>query len=141
MSGNRYYYVMYYMYIMIKNYVLKLMENLPENITTSKTPMKIDLIMSGGAFNGSYILGRPLNNTSYNNSTIAGSSLYASGSQSSTRWDSEGQAMTFIASNGSGNSLVNTGSWRCVSIAPGNGINSGLGTDGYGQLGLWVRYA
>ena len=47
----------YYMYIMIKNYVLKLMENLPENITTSKTPMKIDLIMSGGAFNGSYILG------------------------------------------------------------------------------------
>ena len=45
------------MYIMIKNYVLKLMENLPENITNSKSPMKIDLIISGGAFNGSYILG------------------------------------------------------------------------------------
>jgi len=42
---------------MIKNYVLKLMENLPENITESKTPMKTDLIISGGAFNGSYILG------------------------------------------------------------------------------------
>jgi hypothetical protein len=90
---------------------------------------------------GSYVLGRPLNNTSYNNSTIAGTSLYAAGSQSNTRWDSEGQAMTFIVNNGSGNSLVNTGSWRCVSIAPGNGINSGLGGDGFGQLGLWVRYA
>lgn len=42
---------------MINEYVCKLMENLPETITNSKTPMKIDLILGGGAFNGSYILG------------------------------------------------------------------------------------
>jgi hypothetical protein len=33
------------------------MENLPEHITKRKTPLKIDLILGGGAFNGSYILG------------------------------------------------------------------------------------
>ena len=33
------------------------MENLPEYITKSDHPIKIDLILGGGAFNGSYILG------------------------------------------------------------------------------------
>lgn len=33
------------------------MENLPESITKRETPIKIDLILGGGAFNGSYILG------------------------------------------------------------------------------------
>ncbi len=33
------------------------MENLPENITKRKKPMKIYLILGAGAFNGSYILG------------------------------------------------------------------------------------
>jgi hypothetical protein len=33
------------------------MENLPENIKNRKKPLKIDLVLSGGAFNGSYILG------------------------------------------------------------------------------------
>lgn len=42
---------------MIDGYINKLMENLPENITKRKTPLKIDLILGGGAFNGSYILG------------------------------------------------------------------------------------
>ena len=42
---------------MIDEYVLKLMENLPDNITNRGTPLKIDLILGGGAFNGSYILG------------------------------------------------------------------------------------
>lgn len=42
---------------MINEYVNKLMENLPETITNSKKPMKIDLILGGGAFNGGYILG------------------------------------------------------------------------------------
>jgi hypothetical protein len=42
---------------MIDEYINKLMENLPENITNRKKPMKIDLILGGGAFNGSYILG------------------------------------------------------------------------------------
>jgi len=42
---------------MINEYIIKLMENLPENITKRKKPMKLDLILGGGAFNGSYILG------------------------------------------------------------------------------------
>ena len=42
---------------MIDEYVLKLMENLPDTITKRDTPLKIDLILGGGAFNGSYILG------------------------------------------------------------------------------------
>jgi hypothetical protein len=42
---------------MIDNYIHKLMENLPENIKNRKKPLKIDLVLSGGAFNGSYILG------------------------------------------------------------------------------------
>jgi hypothetical protein len=42
---------------MINEYVSKLMENLPETITKREKPIKIDLILGGGAFNGSYILG------------------------------------------------------------------------------------
>jgi hypothetical protein len=42
---------------MINEYVYKLMENLPEKITKTEKPIKIDLILGGGAFNGSYILG------------------------------------------------------------------------------------
>lgn len=42
---------------MVTVYVNKLIENLPENITKSEKPIKIDLILGGGAFNGSYILG------------------------------------------------------------------------------------
>ena len=42
---------------MINEYVHKLMENLPDNITNRTKPIKIDLILGGGAFNGSYILG------------------------------------------------------------------------------------
>jgi hypothetical protein len=42
---------------MIHEYVLKLMENLPDNITKCEKPLQIDLILGGGAFNGSYILG------------------------------------------------------------------------------------
>ncbi|MFY7728233.1 MAG: hypothetical protein ACOVRN_01815 [Flavobacterium sp.] len=33
------------------------MENLPDTITQAKTPIQIDLILGGGAFNGGYILG------------------------------------------------------------------------------------
>ena len=42
---------------MINEYIHKLMDNLPENITNRKKPLKLDLILGGGAFNGSYILG------------------------------------------------------------------------------------
>jgi len=42
---------------MIHEYVLTLMENIPEHMTKCEKPVKIDLILGGGAFNGSYILG------------------------------------------------------------------------------------
>lgn len=42
---------------MIQNYVNKLMENLPDKITKRAAPIEIDLMMSSGALNGSYLLG------------------------------------------------------------------------------------
>ena len=42
---------------MIETYVNKLIDNLPETLTLQKTPLKIDLVLSGGAFNGSYLIG------------------------------------------------------------------------------------
>lgn len=42
---------------MIKTYINKFIENLPEHITNTNKPIEIDLILGGGAFNGSYILG------------------------------------------------------------------------------------
>jgi predicted acylesterase/phospholipase RssA len=38
-------------------YINKLVDSLPNEITCRKQPMKIDLILSGGAFNGSFQLG------------------------------------------------------------------------------------
>jgi hypothetical protein len=73
---------------------------------------------------GSYIMGRPLNQTGYNNSTIAGSSLYAAGSLTTVK--NEGG---YIYWSNVYNSLINTGSWRCVSLT------------GDSYPGLWVRYA
>jgi len=95
---------------------------------------------------GSYVMGRPRNNTNYDNSTVAGSSLYASfflymqgsdpeggpysgyGFWSSINVAGTGQQSTTVSST-----LVNTGSWRCVSLAGGAGAT--------GAPGLWVRYA
>lgn len=90
---------------------------------------------------GSYVMGRPANSNSYDNSTVAGSSLYAtinpyfSGQQEGTPFAGWGRIPTW-APQGAGGvegsvviQLVNTGSWRCVSQA-----NSGY-------PGLWVRYA
>jgi hypothetical protein len=45
---------------MIKTYINKLIENLPDEIkenARNKTPIKIDLILDGGIFNGSYLVG------------------------------------------------------------------------------------
>ena len=42
---------------MIKEYVNKLVENLPENMKDSKNPLKLDLVLDGGIFNGSYLVG------------------------------------------------------------------------------------
>jgi hypothetical protein len=41
----------------IKKYTNKLICELPSHMKNSETPLKIDLILSGGAFNGSYTLG------------------------------------------------------------------------------------
>jgi hypothetical protein len=106
---------------------------------------------------GSYVLGRPQNATSYNNSTIAGSSLYAASNNSiygvgvfeSTPFSGWATDSVFWGgTNVSGypitpsTSFVNTGSWRCVSIAGvsyiGSPATNGANT---GHSGLWVRYA
>ena len=42
---------------MIQDFVIKLIDNLPEEITKTKEPIVIDLILDGGAFNGSYLVG------------------------------------------------------------------------------------
>jgi hypothetical protein len=91
---------------------------------------------------GSYVSGRPENRTIYNNSTIAGSSLYAAGVGSYYQDGGEGAGWSSVSSGnlyGSPQVLVNTGSWRCVSIAHG-GYYAGFGY-GVGYSGLWVRYA
>jgi hypothetical protein len=89
---------------------------------------------------GSYILGRPLApSTQYNNSTIAGSSLYATSptARAQNNFDEIGQyqSTTFGAVSGGTetNILISIGSWRCVSVASSAG--------NVGMPGLWVRYA
>jgi hypothetical protein len=42
---------------MINTYVNKLINNLPDQIKNEKNPIKIDLVLDGGIFNGSYLLG------------------------------------------------------------------------------------
>ena len=42
---------------MINDYVVKLISNLPDNITNVKEPKHIDLVLDGGIFNGSYLVG------------------------------------------------------------------------------------
>jgi hypothetical protein len=42
---------------MIQEYVNKLIENLPDNIKNTKNPIIIDLVLDGGVFNGSYLVG------------------------------------------------------------------------------------
>jgi hypothetical protein len=42
---------------MISEYVNKLIENLPNEMKTNKTPLKLDIVLDGGVFNGSYLFG------------------------------------------------------------------------------------
>ena len=42
---------------MVKEYVNKLIENLPDNIKNVNSPQIIDLVLDGGIFNGSYLIG------------------------------------------------------------------------------------
>lgn len=84
---------------------------------------------------GSYVTGRPNNGTDYTvNSTIAGTSLYTT--TPFAYWDTGiSNWASQVSPSGSAThaTLVNTGSWRCVS--PARSISS------QGCPGLWVRYA
>jgi hypothetical protein len=42
---------------MVKEYAIKLIENLPDNIKNVTSPQLIDLVLDGGVFNGSYLVG------------------------------------------------------------------------------------
>jgi len=42
---------------MINSYVKKLIENLPDDFTKKKSPLVLDLVLDGGAFNGNYLVG------------------------------------------------------------------------------------
>jgi hypothetical protein len=42
---------------MIDDFVIKLIDNLPDDITKTKEPLVLDLVLDGGAFNGSYLVG------------------------------------------------------------------------------------
>lgn len=42
---------------MINDYVIKLIDNLPDDIKHAKEPILIDLVLDGGVFNGSYLVG------------------------------------------------------------------------------------
>lgn len=42
---------------MIQQYIDKLIENLPETLKNKKTPLQLDLVLDGGVFNGSYLIG------------------------------------------------------------------------------------
>jgi hypothetical protein len=42
---------------MIEPYINKLIENLPDTIKNTKKPLKLDLVLDGGLFNGSYLVG------------------------------------------------------------------------------------
>ena len=42
---------------MIKEYVNKLIENLPDDMKNKAIPLNIDLVLDGGIFNGSYLIG------------------------------------------------------------------------------------
>ena len=42
---------------MINDYVIKLIDNLPDDIKNAKEPILIDLVLDGGVFNGSYLVG------------------------------------------------------------------------------------
>jgi len=42
---------------MIQPYIFKLIENLPDSVKNVKRPLKLDLILGGGVFNGSFLTG------------------------------------------------------------------------------------
>jgi len=80
---------------------------------------------------GSYIIGRPADSFNYAaNSTVAGSSLYATSMIAS--YDPTSSPSWLNAKE----VLVNVGTWRCMSVAWGNATYP---YNGIGYPGLWVR--
>ncbi len=78
---------------------------------------------------GTYVTGRPLNLSNYAiDTTLAGSSIYATSPFTYRRYDNNWVTLNI----GGAANLVNTGTWRCVSSAWGDGSN-------WGVAGLWVR--
>ena len=78
---------------------------------------------------GSYVTGRPQNFTTYSpNSTLSGSSLYSCSTNAYWRYDNN---WVGVAAGATVN-LVNTGTWRCLSIAWASNTD-------FGNPGLWVR--
>jgi hypothetical protein len=55
--SNKLLLIIFYSKNMINKYVLKLIENLPNEIKNCKEPIKLDLVLDGGIFNGSYLVG------------------------------------------------------------------------------------
>jgi hypothetical protein len=41
----------------MKNYIDKLIDNLPDNVKNTCSPTKLDIVLDGGVFNGSYLIG------------------------------------------------------------------------------------
>jgi hypothetical protein len=82
---------------------------------------------------GGYITGRPANSTSYGvNSTIAGSSLHSTACQVSYDTTFRLNWASGTAVPAGTTTLINTGTWRCVSPAGGTIFGSAA-------AGLWVR--
>lgn len=84
---------------------------------------------------GSYVFGRPQNSTTYAvDATLAGSSLYAISGNVVWNYAASGwRTATGGSSLTAATTLVNTGTWRCVSPA---GLTAG---DSFSFPGLWVR--
>ena len=83
---------------------------------------------------GSYVTGRPQNESTYSvNATLAGSSLYSVPPSAIWRGGKVNSWGIEINNTGTniGQSLINTGTWRCMSSAHNY--------NGYALAGLWVR--
>jgi hypothetical protein len=97
-------------------------------------PVPAAIVLPAAAYDiGCFIIGRPANITSYAiGSTIAGTSLYNMHTNQTRTYDSAWASTASTSSNATP-SLVNTGSWRCISPAPLEYAHA--------SPGLWVRYA
>ena len=99
----------------------------PSNAVTSVNGVTGAVVTTGLYAIGSCVIGRPANMSNYaGGSTVAGSALYATlygANYTASGWNVAGWA-----------DLINTGSWRCMSMAYGDAST-------IGNPGLWVRYA